>query len=149
MRNLLLALSLIICSSCTFYEPQFKGGESIQFGQLKGKEIQFTAAANVYNPNGYTLKVKPSELDLYVEGEYMGKVHLDKKVKMKRKKETRVEAPFTATLADGALFRMMRFVNKSEIEVKLSGKVKAGVWFVSKKIDVEETRTIKGGSIKL
>ena len=56
--------------------------------------------ADIYNENGFALKVKPSTLDLYIEDQYMGKVHLDKKVRMKRKSITRVAAPLTLTLAE-------------------------------------------------
>ena len=142
-------LIVFILSSCTFYEPEYRGGESIQFGQLNGRDVKFNAGAKIYNENGYAIKIKPSTLDLYIEGEYMGKVHLDETVKMKRKKETFIDAPFTATLEKGAMFKAMRFANKKELQIRLSGKVKTCVWFFGKKIDVNETRTIDGSSLKL
>jgi LEA14-like dessication related protein len=135
-------------SSCTFYEPEYRGGESIRFGQLNGRDVKFNAGAKVYNENGFAIKIKPCTLDLYIEGEYMGKVHLDEKFKMKSKCETTIDAPFTATLEKGALFRAMKFANKEEVQVRLSGKVKAGVWIFGKKIDVNETRTISGSNLK-
>lgn len=142
-------IALFVLSSCTFYEPEYKGGERIKFGKLDGRQISFTAGAKVLNQNGFAVKVKPSELELFIEGEYMGLVHLDKKIRVKRKSEEYVEGPFTATLADGAMFRMLKFVNKQQLEVRLKGKVKAGVWMFGKKFDVNETRTISGSDLKL
>ncbi|MGB0914680.1 MAG: LEA type 2 family protein [Crocinitomicaceae bacterium] len=138
----------LILTSCTFYEPEYKGGEKIKLGKLEGKEMTFTAGAKISNQNGFAVKVKPSELDLFIEDQYMGKVHLDKKIRVKRKSEEYVEGPFTATLADGAMFRALKFVNKSKLEIRLKGQVKAGVWMFGKKFDVNETRIISGSDLK-
>ena len=141
-------VTLLIFSSCTFYEPEYKGGERIKLGQLEGKQIEFTAGAKILNQNGFAIKVKPSDLELFIEGEYMGLVHLDKKIRVKRKSEEYVEGPFTATLADGAMFRALKFINRQKLEIRLKGKVKAGVWMFGKKFYVNETRTISGSDLK-
>ena len=153
MRSLSFFFALaFLVSSCgvfTFDAPEMRGKEKINLSKVDGKTIEFTAAANVYNPNWYGLKVKPSMLDLYVEDEYMGKVHLDKKVKLKRKKENDLEATFTAELTDGALMKAMKFAMMKEIKVQLKGKIKGGVFIFSKKIDFDETKTIPGASFKM
>ena len=153
MRNLSLLFALtILISSCgcfTFNEPEMRGDEKINVSKVNGKTIEFTAEAKIYNPNCFTLKVKPSLLDLYVEGEYMGKVKLNKKVKLKRKKESNVEATFTAELTDGALMKALKFAAKKEIKVQLKGKIKGGVFIFSKKFEFDETKTIPGASFKM
>lgn len=150
MKKLLAIVGCVfVLASCTFYEPEFRGGESIQMGKIEGRTIQLTAGAKVYNGNNYAIKVKPSTLDVYIDDQYIGKVHLDKKFKMKAKQETLIAAPMTATLAEGAMFRAMKLIDKPNLSVRLTGKVKAGVWFVSKKIDVNETRTMDGLNLNL
>ena len=145
MKKVLAVIGCVfVLASCTFVEPEFRGGESIQVGKIDGRDIQITAGAKIYNPNGYGIKIKPSTLDVYAGEEYIGKVHLDKKFKMKAKQETSIEAPMTATLAEGAMFRAIKLLNSDKITLRLSGKVKAGVLFVSKKFDVNETRTLDG-----
>ena len=145
MKNIvLILLSLFTVSSCTFYEPEFRGGEDLKIGKLDGKTLQLTVEANVYNKNKFAIKVKPSDLDVYVEGDYMGKVHLDKKFKMKRNSETRISAPMTVTLAEGALFKALRFANRDKLQIRLAGDVKAGALLMTKKIPVDKTKTIDG-----
>ncbi len=139
-----IAAGLIFLASCTFYEPEFRGGESVSIQKIEGKSVKLRAGAKVYNGNGYAIKVKPSTLDVYVNDDYMGKIHLDEKFKMKAKQETQVDAPLTATLADGVLMKIMQMGGGGPITVRLKGKVKAGVWFISKKIDVNESRTLDG-----
>ena len=149
MKHLLYSfLILVLVSSCTFYEPEYRGGEQFKFGKLEGKTLKFDVGAKIYNPNKYTIKIKPSDLDVYIDDDYMGVIHLDKTLKLKRKQELFVSAPFTATLADGALFKAIKFATQGTLNVTIKGKVKAGVFIVSKKIQVEEKTTIDGSKLR-
>lgn len=148
MKNLAaIGCLLVIFTGCTFYEPELLGEESFKMEKFEGKEIRFTAGAKVKNQNWFAIKVKPSTLDLYVDGEYMGKVHLEKKVKMRAKKETMLEAPFVAELEANALMKAMGIALKGDVQVRLTGKIKGGVFIFSKKIEFDETRTMNGRSL--
>ena len=116
--------------------------------KMEGKEVKFTAGAKVYNGNWFALKVKPSTLDLYVDGDYMGKVHLLKKVKMKAKKETDLQADFLAELEGNALMKALGLATKGEVTVRMIGKIKGGVFIFSKKLDFDESRKINGRSLR-
>lgn len=139
----------IVLSSCTFLEPQYKGGEKFKFQKLEGKTLKFNVGAKIFNPNNYTIKIKPSDLDVYIDDDFMGVIHLDKTLKLKKKQELFVDAPFTATLADGTLFKAVKFAMRGKLQLTLKGKVKAGVFILSRKFDVEEKTTIDGSSLKL
>ncbi|MDG1147054.1 MAG: LEA type 2 family protein [Crocinitomicaceae bacterium] len=143
-----LLVVLLVFSSCSFHQLEYKGGERIAFGGLNKKQVSFTAGATILNPNGFAIKVKPSELKLIIEGEYMGVVYLEKEVRVNRKSEEYVEGTFVATLADGALFRTLKFVNKEELEVCIKGTVKAKVWMFGKELNVNEKRTIRSSDLK-
>lgn len=150
MKSLIALLSLVVVfSSCTFHEPAINGVDDVQFHNFDGKSASFNVKVRVQNDNGFGIKVKPSTLDVYLGDDKMGKIHLDKKVKAKRKQETVIDAPFTATFEDGALFKMMKHINGDELNVRLKGKVKAGVWFIGKKIDVDESKSIDKSMLKL
>ncbi|MEJ6599652.1 MAG: LEA type 2 family protein [Crocinitomicaceae bacterium] len=153
MRNLSIIFALVLlftsCKIFSFDNPEMRGNEEFKISKINGRTIEFTAAATVYNPNWYRIKVKPSELELYVEGAYMGTIQLDQKVKLKRKKENYLQAAFTATLEDGVLIKAMKFATMKEIEVRLKGKIKGGVFIFSKKFDFDETKTIPGASFKI
>ena len=149
MKNaIFIGLISFLLGSCTFYEPEYRSEGSLKFDQINGRNIKFTAGAKVYNENFYAVKVKPSTLDVFIEGEYMGEIHLDEKIKMKAKRETLIEAPFTATLDNGALLKLLKFANKDRIQVRLAGNVKAGIWIIGKNIEVNETRSINGAKLK-
>lgn len=126
-----------------------RGGESFDIGKINGNEIQFNAKANVYNGNYFGVKIKPSTLDLIVEGENIGTVTLNKKVKMKSKRESTIDADLTATLSKGAMMKLMAYASQPQIEVQLKGKAKAGIFIFSKKMEIDEKKTISGSNFKI
>ena len=153
MRKTLLFIALaLLFSSCkmfSFDNPEMRGKEEIKISKINGKTIEFTVSATVFNPNWYGLKVKPSMLDLYIDDEFVGKVHLDKKVKLKGKKENDLNAVFTATLEGNVLLKAMKYATKDKLKVQLKGEIKGGVFIFSKKFAFDETKTIPGSSFKM
>lgn len=143
-----IGLILSLMTSCTFHEPEMRGEESFKLEKMEGKQVRFTAGAKVYNGNWFAVKVKPSILDLYVDGEYMGKVHLMKKVKMRAKKETDLQADFLAELEGNALMQAMGLALKGDVVVRMTGKIKGGVFIFSKKLDFDESRTVSAKSLR-
>lgn len=110
--------------------------------KIDGNTVKFHAGANIYNGNWFGIRVKPSNLELYLGDDYVGTVRLDKKVKLKRKSETAVDADLTANLEEGAMKKALRAALAGDVTVRMKGKVKAGVFIFSKKVDFDETRTI-------
>lgn len=149
MKYLFLPFILLLITSCTFYEPEYRGGESVQMGQLKGRELTLSVSVDLYNENKFAITVKPSTFDVYLEDTYIGKVHLDEKFKMKRKSITRITAPLTVTLENGVMFKLIRLANQKKIKVRIKGDVKAAVLLITKKLPVDETKTINGIKLNL
>lgn len=134
---------LLLLSSCvSFKNPEFKSMDGYTFDGIDGNQVKFTVKATVYNPNFYTLKVKPSKVDVYAENQLYGTLNLTKTQKMKRKKETKLEVPMRFDMADGAMMGMMMLMRKDKVNLKLDGKVKGGVYFLSKKFPVTYERAI-------
>lgn len=146
----IIAIGLMVglLTSCTFHEPEMRGGETFKLEKMEGNEVRFKAGAKVYNGNWFAVKVKKSALDLYIDGEYMGKIHLLKKVKMKAKRETDLEADFLADLEGNAMMKALGLAMKGEVEVRMTGKIKGGVFIFSKKLDFDETRKLNGSSFR-
>lgn len=151
MKNILIVsfLATIISSCANFEEPEFISSNGLKMGKIEGKKISITADVVVANPNWFGIKIKPSNLDVYIENQYMGKIFLEKKVKMKAKQESTLSMDLRAELADGAMITALKYANKESVKVHFTGKVKGGVWLFSKKIAIDETKTISGKNLKL
>jgi hypothetical protein len=72
----------------------------------------------------------------------IGVLHLDEKIKMKGRKETLIEAPMHIDLEKGIMMKMMGFSLKDSVKINLKGNVRGGVFFISKKIPMEFSRSI-------
>lgn len=149
MKLFFLYTLLLLTSCAPLQVPEFRGGESVKLEKVEDGKIKLKAGADIYNGNWFGIKIKPSEFDLYVEGEHIGKVHLDKKVKLKRKKVTSIEAPLTADLEKGSMLKLLRYASQENINIRLSGKAKAVVFIFSKKMDIDETATVPGAKLNL
>jgi LEA14-like dessication related protein len=151
MKNLffLSILFLIVTSCANFEEPEFISTEGIKMGKIEARNISVTANIKVSNPNWFAIKIKPSDIDAYIENQYMGKIFLEKKVKMHPKSETVLSLPLRAELADGAMITALKYATKDKVALHVKGKIKAGVWFISKKFDIDETKTISGKNLVL
>lgn len=143
MRIVLVACLGLLLNACSVYEDvEFKGATDFKLGKLDGRNVSFSFNAVLYNPNGYALKVKPSDLDVFIEGDHYGIIHLDERVKFKRKSEEIVLIPMTAQLSPGALFKLAALAGREKVTVRLKGEVKGSVWCFSRKELVDETREI-------
>lgn len=150
MNKVLCILMLLVLTSCgEFKELEFNGSESFKYQGIKGRNVSFIAGAKISNQNGFAIKVKPSVLDVYIEDEQIGKLSLDKKVRIKRKSNAYVEGPFTLELEQGALFKSAKYLGSNEVQVRLKGDVKTGVWFISKKLSVDESKKLSGDMLRL
>lgn len=151
MKNIFFAFSLffVLTSCATFQEPEFRKLDDMHLGKIDGKAINFTVDATVFNPNWYALKVKKSNVDVFLEGQLIGKLYLDDKVKMKGKGESNLSVPMRMELVEGAMITLMRYALKSNVQLRLTGKVKGGVFFISKKFPVDEQRTVSGKDLRI
>jgi LEA14-like dessication related protein len=134
--------ALILLASCGFQQPVFKKYEGFDMGKMDAKNVFFTIKASIYNPNWYALKVKPSSLEISTSDGKIGVLHLDEKIKMKGRKETSIVAPMHIDLEKGIMMKLMSFSLKDSVKINLKGDVRGGVFFITKKIPMEFSRSI-------
>ena len=140
-------LTLVLLACAPFKEPVFKSFDGMEGLKMDGKNINFTLKGTIENPNWYALKVKPSMLEVRIDGKKFANVYLDKKMKIKAKKSTALIAPMHAELEDGAMMRMMGMALKDSVRLNLAGDVKGGVFFIYKKFPVNITRSVSPKSL--
>lgn len=135
-------------NSCKVGAPDFRGSDGFKMEKIDGREVYAGVTAKVYNPNWFAIKLKKSAVDVYMEDQYMGKIMLDKKLKLKAKRESVLNVALHAHMEEGAMISLLRYSSKEEVNVRVDGKIKAGVWFFTKKIKVNETHKIPGKSLR-
>lgn len=151
MRNLIFVfLGFFFFSGCELYEQidVLKVGK-IRLDKINSSNATINIDVEVDNPNFYGIKLKPSSLDVFIEEEYLGKAHLLDAVKFKRKKTGVYNFKVELLGETGVLKKAVKYSMMKEIKVRLAGTVKASVLGISKKIAVNETKTIDGAKLRL
>jgi LEA14-like dessication related protein len=151
MKKVLIVFSILfLISSCaSFKEPEFEGINGFNIKKIDGKIISFSLQATVFNPNWFALKIKKSSVDVYLQEQYMGKLYLENNLKIIPKTENNLSVPLRMELEDGALFSLIKYAKKETVNIRFKGKVRGGVFFVSKKFPVDETQTISGKDLRI
>jgi len=145
----LLAAMLFTFSGCEIEDPDFTNLRGVKLIKMDGKRLDLEFTVDCDNPNGFGFKVKRSVLNISVDDDALGVITLDKKIKIKRKSKNSYTVPVSVELENGALLRLVKYVTRKEVTVKIEGKVRGSVYGVSKSMNVSEIRTIDGSMFNL
>jgi len=144
MKFTLSFLLLLLLSACSLYqEPSMISFGGIERGKIEDKKIDFKVKFVLNNPNFYTIKIKPSTMDLMIDGTPMGKIYLNEKVKLRRKTEQEYAVPLSFKVEKGSFLIMsMSLGLRDQIEIQIKGPVKGGVFFLYKEFPFEYKKAI-------
>jgi LEA14-like dessication related protein len=145
----ILCALLVTFGSCSVKDPEFSNLRDVKLIKMDGGRIDLQFTVDCDNPNGFGFKVKRSKLDVSVDGDALGVIALDEKIKIKRKSRNSYTVPVTVDLEDGALFRMVKYTTRKEVTVKVEGKVRGSVCGISKTMNVNEVRTVEGKMLRM
>jgi LEA14-like dessication related protein len=142
---------LITCiSSCAVQQPELVRVENFKVKSFNTKGATVEVKARIKNPNKFGFKVKGSDLHLYMGANEMGDVKLKDKVKIKRNTEQSytfvLESDLAKVLGNGLLGAASMLMQGS-VNVKVKGDIKAGTWFVTKRIPVNIDEKISPSSL--
>lgn len=150
MRNRLLSVICPLLSigffSCAEIKPVTIGGvENPRVKTLSTAGVDFTFGMKIKNPNNMGVTVFPSSFDATVNGIDIGKVKLNKRVRIKSNSdntsEFHIKSDFTKLgLAD--LAGVIKMASSKNATVTLKGNVRVGKWYYKKRFPVEFKKTI-------
>lgn len=145
MKRLVLILfalvSLSANASFLYKDLEFKSMENFKVERKDGKVyIRFDYV--IYNPNWYSVVIKPSSLFLKIAGEDCGWVKIEDKIKIKNKKEGHY--PFVlkgdaSNFVKSTFSSLWAMMTGEGVDFNLNGKLKAGVSVFRKKWAMDYT----------
>lgn len=148
-RLISFVIVLATMSSCEFDEPDFSNVTNFKLVELEGQHIEAEFNVDCENPNGFGFKMKKANIDVIVDDQVLGKITLDKKIKVKRKSKKTYTVPLSIDLENGAMLKLIQLSMRKEITVLLKGKVRGSVCGISKSFAVNETKKIEGSLLKM
>ena len=150
MKTLSFLLFLFLFSSCaTFEDPVEVVSYDMKMENLNLDEAALRFNTTIHNNTWTPIKIKPSTLELYVDGEKLGEVYLDEKIRLKSNKDNEVNTLVHVKFADGILGKLIRYRFKETLQLELRGKVKTGLLFVPIKIPVNYSKVISPKNLNL
>lgn len=149
MKRLIYVFSLLLfLGSCDFEEPLVSGYSNFKFGKLEGKSIDVSFDATVENENKFGFKIKKGDLNVLLNDIDLGNIHLNDKVKVKKKSKNVYTIPLKLSLKDGVLLKLPKLVTAGKFELKLEGTVRGSVMGFGKNFKISETKNLSKGDIK-
>lgn len=146
---LLCCLPLLFAGCFDYDDVEFVRLGGMQLEEMGTRSATLNLQIELMNPNPYTITVRPSEVDVFVNDEPVGKAYLLNKLSIKRKKTRIVDARIKLDGVEGIMFKLMKWRLQENIELRFKGKVKGGVYGITKKFDVNETKTVDPSKLKL
>jgi LEA14-like dessication related protein len=143
-------LFLFLFSGCIEKDDfQFKGIEDKEIIKMNGKEIQLNLKVRIANNSGFPIRIRPSDLQVFLENDYISDVKLLKAVRIKSHKERVYSFPLKFNLGNGAIFKIAKSAFKKQLQVGLKGKLKLMSFGFPKKFELDETITLDGAKLNL
>lgn len=127
-----LFLFLFIFTSCRFYAPEFKSLDKIELLNEESKTKRIAIGLTLYNPNSYGIKIKRGRGELFIQNKKIGAISFDDKIKLKAKKENKVDTKINYELEKNILLKLTPLLIKDSVELKIHGNLNGGVWMFSK-----------------
>lgn len=143
---LLLGASLMF-ARCEVYEDlDVEEVEGVQIGKIANGVLDLKITASIANPNPYGIKLKETDLEVYLDDNFMGTAHLNDPVKLLRKQTKSYTFDVQVAIEKGAMAKMLVLSLKQELSLKVKGNIKASVMGINKTLAVSKTKNI-GSSI--
>jgi len=125
-RQYLILLLLIITSSCS--QPKALVYQSIQnFGMKQAglKQTELSMDLLLFNPNRYPLKLKDADVDVFINGNKLGKMLLSECFPVPGHDTFSMPVTLNVDLKN-VLPNALQLLMNPDVEIKLDGSVKAG-----------------------
>ena len=141
-----VGLLFFLFSSCTELQPVTMGGvENPHVNSLSQQGVDAEFGVKVKNPNNFRVTVFPSSFDATVNGVDVGKIKLDKRVRIKANSD---ESPVFhlksnfSKLGFGDMANVLPMLSSKRADVTLKGYVRVGKWYYKKKFPVDLKKSI-------
>lgn len=114
---------ILFLSSCLSYEQvELLDVTNVQVQQLDLKGIAVRIDARINNPNGYKIQLLDPDVDLFINGKFIGKGILDTALTLQKRSTQIYSIPIHAEVAPGSLLGLLLSGTLNSKSVKLGAK---------------------------
>ncbi len=140
----LIVVSIILSSCNAFKNVEIGDVNNVNFKGMVDNKISLELQIPITNPNGFKIKIKSMDLDISVNGNYIGKMKNAQDVVILSKSNdvhhVVVDIYMKNALASMATFYKLR--NSKNFEMQIDGTIKAKALLRAKTIKVSEKQMV-------
>jgi LEA14-like dessication related protein len=135
----------VIFSSCGIYKSVDIGGvDNVDFKGMADNKVSLQLKVPVENPNAYKLKITKMDLDVTINGKYLGKMTNSKEIIIPKKSNDVQIFPVDVHVKNmlGSMSMFYKLRNMKSVEMQIEGKIKVKALMRTKTIEVNEKQMI-------
>lgn len=117
-----LPLVFLLAGCFSYKQVQLHDLTNVKVEKMDAQGITLRVDALIENPNGYRIHVLDPDVDLFLDGKFIGKGLLDTALVLDKKKSQVYSIPLHADLHGGSLLMMLLTGALNDDEVKLGAK---------------------------
>ena len=143
--ELLVFLFFFVVSCSPVEEVRIGPATGIEINGFSGKQVSFKVMVNIENPNRQSFTLNTLDLDVLLNGIYIGKIKSTEKVNIPKRSGKVYTFPLSAELNSLSLsvFALADLFLHRYIDVELKGMAKINSGLIRKKILINEQEKIK------
>jgi LEA14-like dessication related protein len=137
----------LLFNSCFEYDDVvYQGFENVKMTKPNEGQMTLSFDIKLDNPNKYKIKIKPSDVTVFVGGKELGQIHLNETLVIDKRSEKSYPLTLDLKLKDlfktglGGLFEMM---TKQTVSLRVKGFVKGSVYGITQKRYVDQTKEME------
>jgi LEA14-like dessication related protein len=121
--TILISLSLFSCTG--FKDLEFKEYKDVKLENVGFSKTTLSLKLIYYNPNNFGMELNHTEMDLFINDNYLG--HVDQNVQVRIPKRDKFTLPIKVDVDMKNIIKnsLIGLFNK-EVEIRAKGKIKAG-----------------------
>lgn len=143
--RVLFLLMLPLLWGCEFKDVQLESIEEINLESLQGGQIDGTIHMVLSNPNSFGITVKSADFELFTGNVKLGEASLRKAFKIESNSSKSYPVQLSGNLSNalaGGFMGLAGALTGKKPKVTIKGELKAGNFFYTKKVPVEEETEI-------
>ena len=140
-----MVLSVLLFNACKSIENiEIKGVDKVSFRGIEDNTVHFSAGLNVSNPSGVGFRLKEVNLSTAADGDFLGTLYCDEKIKIAPRKDSVYMVPLSLKLGNiftgaASLYKLSR---QSKVKIEVKGYIRVRSALITKKIDISRSQLV-------
>jgi LEA14-like dessication related protein len=145
---ILFSVSIVLTGCFHYDDVVYQGIENIKISRPNEGKMTINFNIKLDNPNKYRIKIKPSDLTVFLGGKELGEIHLTETLVIDKRSMKSYPMSIDVKvkdLAKSGLGGLIELATKQTVTLRFKGFVRGSVYGITQKRYVDQTKEIETG----